>query len=315
MASLGVPTDPHSVHPKVTRLTSVQHGLITRDQLRQIPLTRSSIRHLVDSGRLIHLTRRVLMIPGVPHSELVDALCAALDTGGVLSHSSGLALWGVPGFDISPVHTTRLRGGRVRRNNISIIHEPRQLMCTHITLYRDVPVLRPARLLFDLASDQHPAKVERVLDWMWTHRLVTIPAMERTLEEIASNGRSGVTVMRSLISARRDMEPFGSNLESRFNRIAEQAGLPAFRRQVDLGSGTEWIGRVDFVSTTKLLVIEIDSEIHHSALSDQRRDAEQRTALESAGFMVRVLDESDLFHGGTRVLELLRSWYREAPSR
>lgn len=303
------------MHPGIATFTSTQLGLITRDQLAAIGLSSRNVQHLVSSGRLGWMTPRVLILVGTPVTEHARALGAVLDADGVLSSRSAAALWGAPGYKLLPAHVTRCRGGRVKPSHAGVIHELRQLHYGHTTTYLNIPVLRPARLLFDLAATEHQRRVERTLDWMWSRRLVTIPALDLTLDQVAAKGRKGITAMRDLIEARRGMQPVGSNLESRFHEIAKLSNLPPFVRQVDLGNDQDWLGRVDFVSTTRLLVIEIDSEIHHSALSDRERDAEQRRRLEDAGFMVRVLDEDDLFNQRERTIELLRSWYYEAKPR
>lgn len=303
------------MHPEIVEFTSAQLGLVTRDQLAKIELSSSNVLHLVASGRLRWMTPRVLVLVGTPVTDHTRALGAVLDADGVLSSRSAAALWGAPGYTLLPAHVTRCRGGRVTKSHAGIIHELRELRDGHKTTYKKIPVLRPARLLFDLAATEHQRRVERTLDWMWSRRIVTIPTLELTLEQVAARGRKGVAAMRGLIAERRGLPAVGSNLESRFHEIAKLSNLPPFARQVDLGSGSEWLGRVDFVSTTRLLVIEIDSEIHHSALSDRRRDAEQRQRLEDAGFTVRVLEEDDLFNQRTRTIELLRFWYSEAKPR
>ncbi len=303
------------MHPRITELTSSQLGLVTREQLGDLGLRPHNVRHLVASERLVWMTPRVLALVGIPISDSVHALCAALDARAVLSFDSAAALWGAPGYELHPAHVTRLRGGRVRSSHHGIVHEPVSLLPEHLTTFRNIPVMRPARLLFDLAATTPSGRLERTLDWMWSHRLVTIPALDRTLAQVAVRGRKGIVAMRKLIEPRRGQAPYGSGLESRFHRIVHSAGLPPFDRQVDLGDHHEWIGRIDFVSTTRLLVIEIDSEVHHSALSDRRRDAQQRQQLESAGFMVRVLDERDLFGPQSYVIKMLRRWYSEATPR
>ncbi|MGB3412209.1 MAG: DUF559 domain-containing protein [Microthrixaceae bacterium] len=303
------------MHPAIAGLTSTQLGLVTRDQLAKVPLSSSNVLHLVASGRLEWMTPRVLILVGTPVTQHALALSAVLDSDGVLSSRSAAALWGAPGYKLLPAHVTRCRGGRVRKSHSGVIHELRELHDGHKTTYMNIPVLRPARVLFDLAATEHQLRVERTLDWMWSRRLVTIPALDRTLEQVAARGRKGVAAMRELIEARRGLPPVGSNLETRFHEVAKLSNLPPFDRQVDLGDEQEWLGRVDFVSTTRLLVIEVDSEIHHSALSDQKRDAKQRQRLEDVGFMVRVLREDDLFHQRARTIGYLRSWYNEARPR
>jgi len=303
------------VDPRITSITSAQMGLVTRRQLNELELSNSTVDHLLRSGRLLPVTRRVLLVAGSPFTDLTRCLCCTFDADGVLSHRSAAALWSAPGYRLTPVHVTRLRGGRVSPSHIAVIHEPRQLLDEHITELRGVPVLRPHRLLFDLAGCEPPGRVERTLDWMWSRRLVTVPRLDRTLDQLAVQGRKGIVLMRRLIDERRGLPAPGSNLEGRFEEIARRALLPPFRRQVDLGDGTEWLGRMDFTSTARLLVIEIDSELHHAALSDRRTDEVRRARLAAAGFMVRSLDENDLFHRVPATIDRLRTWHSEAPHR
>lgn len=303
------------VHPQITILTSVQKGLITRAQLTQIGLNRHNVAHLVNAGRLVRVTPRLLMLRGTPVDDHVEALGATLDAQGVLSHQSAAALWGVPGYSLKPVHVTRDRGGRVRPTHVARVHACRLLDLDHITKYQEIPVLRPGRVLFDLAATEHPARLTRSLDWMWSRRLVTVESLDRIVSELPGQGRKGHGLIRELIEERRGLAPIGSGLESRFDVIVSAAGLPPFKRQLDLGDDQQWIGRVDFASTVKLLVVEIDSELHHAALSDLEHDAQRRERLERAGFMVRELSEHELFHRRAHTIDLLRQWYREAPSR
>ncbi|UDY33968.1 type IV toxin-antitoxin system AbiEi family antitoxin domain-containing protein [Dermatobacter hominis] len=299
--------------PPLAELTATQMGLVTRRQLAELGMTRHAVDHEVAAGRLVRVTDRVLVLAGTPVTDLVRARCGTLDADGALSGRSDAALWGAPGYDLLPVHVTRLRGGRVRSTHLAIVHEPRQVLGEHITVHRGIPALRPHRLLFDLAATEPAGRVERTLDWMWSRRLVTIPRLERTLEQVAVRGRKGVVLMRELIDDRRDLPAPGSNLERRFEEIVRRALLPPFRRQVDLGDGDSWLGRLDFLSTTRLLVVEIDSELHHAALSDRRTDEERRQKLEAAGFMVRSLDEDDLFHRVPQTITRLQRWYDDAP--
>lgn len=288
-------------------------GLVTRLQLEGIGMRRHRVEHEITTGRLVRLSERVLLLGGAPVTDLVRARCATLDTAGALSHRSAAALWGAPGHDLTPVHVTRLRGGRVRPTHLAVVHEPRQLIDAHVTSYRGVPVLRPHRVVFDLAATEPVGRVERALDWMWSRRLVTVERLDLTLAQLAVRGRPGTTMMRRLIEDRRGMPPPGSNLERRFEEIVRRARLPPFRRQVDLGDDVEWIGRMDFVASDRRLVVEIDSELHHCALSDRRTDDMRRKRLTDAGFMVRSLDEDDLFHRAQAAVRTLRCWYGEAP--
>lgn len=300
---------------ELTAITSEQMGLVTRCQLGDLGLSQHAVQHLIRSHHLVRMSSRVLLLDGAPITDLVRARCATLDADAVLSGRSAAALWGAPGHTLAPVHVMRLRGGRVRSSHVAVVHEPRQVIDEHLTVHRGVPVLRPRRLMFDLAAVDHPGRVERTLDWFWSRRLVNVAGLERVLRQVAARGRPGITLMRRLIEDRRDLPAPGSSLELRFATLVERAGLPPFERQVNLGDEFDWLGRVDFVSTIRLLVVEIDSELHHNALSDRLADEARRAALDAAGFMVRSLDERDLFHETSAAIGKLQRWYEEARSR
>lgn len=296
-------------------ITSNQRGLITRRQLTEVGIGRHTVGRLVQTRQLVRLSPRVLHLNGIHWDPHVSVMAAVLDSGGFASHSTAAAIWGAPHFDLADIHVTRRRGGRVLSSNLGTIHETRYLPDDHVTSLAGIPVLRPLRLLFDIAGTERPARTEVLLDWMWARRIVTIEALEKTIDEIATPGRPGITVMRRLIDARHGEPPYGSNLERRLDIVIRMGRLPRFERQVDLGDDESWIGRVDFVCTTHRLVIEVDSELHHSALSDRARDARRKARLEAAGFMVRVITEADLFGEAHLLIAKLRQWIREAPRR
>lgn len=100
--------------------------------------------------------------------------------------------------------------------------------------------------------------------------------------------------MRSVLAER----PVGirlpeSGLEARFERLLRDAGQRPLDRQVDLG-GHEWLGRVDFLDRAALLVVEVDSELHHTSPEDAARDAARDRSLLAAGFreVLRISEES-----------------------
>lgn len=298
---------------RITAITARQLGLITRKQLTDLGLTTYAVQHLVQSGRLIRISRRVLRLSGIPIDDRVRVMFAVLDSGGYASHQTGAALWGLPNFSLTPAHVTRTRSGRVPRRESIVVHQSRNLTKEDTTWFQGIPLLRPPRLIFDIAATEKPRRTAGALDWMWSRRIVTLEALDRTMDRLAVSGRPGITVMRELIEQRRDQGPFGSNQERRFDELVAKAGLPEFRRQVDVGDDDGWVGRMDFVSSTHKLIIEVDSELHHSALSDRERDARRRRRLERAGYVVRVVNEADLFYNPGQVIENLRQWIREAP--
>ena len=113
--------------------------------------------------------------------------------------------------------------------------------------------------------------------------------------------------MRDLAAAR-DVEYRApeSGLERRFIEILAAAGVEPFERQVQLGDADGPIGRVDFFDHARRLVVETDSDLYHSSLSDRAADAARDDRLRRAGFDVLRIDEGTL--GAPHlVLSLVRS--------
>ena len=110
------------------------------------------------------------------------------------------------------------------------------------------------------------------------------------LEETGRRGRNGTAALRRFHDARGgDYRPPESGLESRVHRILADAGINV-RRQVDSG-GEHWSGRVDFRHATLPVVIEVQSAIHHSSLTDRAADERRIGRLRRDGFdVVEVTD-------------------------
>jgi very-short-patch-repair endonuclease len=281
-------------------LASRQHGAASVRQARALGLTADGIHHRIQQGRLRRASSRVLLVSGSTPSIEQRMMVAVLHHGpdAYLARATALALWGLPGFERIPVELVCVR----RRNNedasIAIVHTSRDLAETHLAELHGLPVTTPARALFDIAATLHPKRVERAVDNALARRLVTVPLLHRTLAELADRGRSGITLMRALLEARRrDYRPPGSNTEARLNELLKRAGQRRLAPQREVGSEEAWIGRVDYGDDElPTLVVEVQSDLFHGSLLDRRRDEQRLAALRGAGFVVLELWESEIWH-------------------
>jgi very-short-patch-repair endonuclease len=213
----------------------------------------------------------------------------------------------VPSYRLTPVHVARPERLSGRRTRVAILHEIARLRERHVTVLDSVPTVRPEVLVLQLCGSEHPERAARALDNLWRRRLVSARSLRRTLDELAAQGRNGVRVMRDLLDERGDDHVAGgSNLERRFEVILERAGEPAMRRQVDSG-GDRWIGRVDFRDEHLPLVVEVQSETFHSALTDKRDDEIRLSSLRAAGFEVVELTDDQVWHRPDEVVEAVRT--------
>ena len=171
-----------------------------------------------------------------------------------------------------------------------------------------VPVTTPVRTVFDLAAREHPKRVERALDFALSHRLTNHAELHHLLRVLACRGRSGITTMRQLLEERpADERQPDSNLERHFRKIARTAGFSELEAQFDVADETGWLARVDFYYAPLLIVILIDSVIHHSALTDRRNDAATTARLRAAGYTVLRFTEVEVFFEPDHMIAALRA--------
>ena len=102
-----------------------------------------------------------------------------------------------------------------------------------------------------------------------------------------------------------------SNLERQFRKLARQAGFPELEAQLDIADETGWLARVDFYYAPLRLVIEIDSVVHHSALTDRRHDDATTARLRAAGYTVLRFTEVEVFFELDCVILALRSAFSQ----
>jgi very-short-patch-repair endonuclease len=298
-------------------LAASQHGLITSLQAQQAGLSRHSLQRRLARGEWRRVSSRVIRATASADTDDQRLMATALDAGSsaFLSHSTAARLWDIPGFDADDIQVSRLRASTGRPARRSRVHEPRLLPSHHLTRLRNLPLTNPTRTIFDLAGVVSPGKLERALDTAWSRRLVTGRSLHGMLPELAQRGRSGIGLMRQLLEERpRDYTPMDSGTEVRAKQVLADAGIRDFEHQVDLGDEHEWLGRVDLVDRARRIVIEIDSERYLGALIDRRADAERTARLEAAGYIVRRVIDTDVWHRPRVLVRTVRDARRERRS-
>ena len=222
-------------------------------------------------------------------------MIAVLDAepGAVVSHRSAAALWRLPGFSVGVVEVSRQRGRSGNAAHGARLHRPTVLGPHHVTNRHGIPVTTLARTLFDLAATVHPARMERLVQNVVSKSPSALPTLHQLLGDLAGSGRSGVAVMRVILDDLPDgCVAVASGLEAQFERILTRAGEAPLERQIEVG-GHEWIGRVDFLDRELRIVVEVDSDLHHTSPLDRAHDLRRDEALVAAGWneVVRVSED------------------------
>jgi len=192
-----------------------------------------------------------------------------------------------------------------RRTRLAVLHEVKSLLPRHVTVLEAIPIVRPERLALELCASEYPLRAARAVDDMWRRRLLSGRSLRRFVDDASVHGRGGLQVLRTLLDDRGDdYVPPASNLESRFAAVIARAGLPEMRRQVDSG-GDVWVGRVDFRDARLPLIVEVQSERYHTALTDKQADRVRLAALRAAGFVVVEVTENQVWHRPEEVVRLI----------
>jgi hypothetical protein len=159
----------------------LRHGVLTSHDLAEHGMGRSAVQHAVASGDLRRVAQGVFTVAGSADTIEQRALAATLALRAVLTRRCAAGWFGVPGWDETPLEVVRLRPCSTAPSPLATLHRTVRLLPQHVTEWRGVPVTRPARTLFDLAAGEHPDRVERAYDTMWSRGLVNQTLMERTL--------------------------------------------------------------------------------------------------------------------------------------
>jgi predicted transcriptional regulator of viral defense system len=250
-----------------------QHGIVTRDQLRELGYGRHAIAHRIKRG-LLHPVRRGVYVVGRP--EVSDkgrwlGAVLACGTGAALSHSSAAALWRIGWEERGLVEISLPSLSRRRHVGIRIHRRPALSRERDLTHEYGIPVTTPIQTLIDMTLRLDRRAVERMINEADKYDLVHPPELREALD--ARVGEPGVARLRRILDRLTKEE-----LERRFLPLASQAGLP-----VPLTG--QWVNdfEVDFYWPDLGLVVETDGLRYHRTPAEQARDRLRDQAHTAAG--------------------------------
>lgn len=274
------------MHGNIIEGAEKQHGVTTYEAavaLAGFSAAKSELR----SARWERTGAGVYRLRGAPPTweQKLAALSLAAGPDAAASHRSAAGLLGLTGFGRAGIPEVTTPRARQHRGQTGTVHRWRPFPAEHLTVVDGIVTTRVARTLVDLAGVLHPGRTARVVDSCLGARMVTLGALHATFAVLAGRGRKGVGVMRAILDERGAgyVAP-ESELEARFLALVGDAGLPEPVRQLDVGSGDRWVGRVDVGFPRAKVVVELDGRTHHSSKSDREADAHRDDLLRAAGW-------------------------------
>ena len=286
----------------IAELAGRQHGVVARRQLVALGLSLDAIDHRIERDRLHPLHRGVY---AVGHRKLTGHgrwMAAALAAGGVLSHRSAAALWGIRASNSGRIDVT---APRERRRPGVTVHRavlPQDEMTTH----DGIPVTTPARTLLDLAAllDEH--RLARATERAEALRLTSPTSLAELVNRYPR--RPGTPNLKRLIEEDRIVPTdLRSRLERRFLTLLDAENLPRPLVNEPLGPFTP-----DFRWTEQRLIVELDGFETHGTRAAFERDRARDRALAVQGWRVVRVTKRQLENEPDELADQLRAMLRSA---
>lgn len=284
-------------------------GLLTRQALDELGVTRQRRRTLVANGVLVPVAPAVFRHTAWPTSWRQSALAAVLAAGpgAVASHVTAAALWRFDGVTRGPIHVT-VPAGRQPRCVPATLHRSRELLTADVHRDDTIPCTTPARTLIDLAAVLSDRRLEEALDGAERDGLVWRPHVRWRLDALRRRGRPGPAQLVALLD-RTDGRPRGDTwLEQEALRLISHAGLPVPRCQVRLHKAGGGIARVDLTWDDAMVIAEFDGHATHATRRRRQADNERDARLGLAGWRVLRFTYEDTTERPGYVVEILRRY-------
>jgi len=291
----------------MAEIAAEQYGVIQRAQALRAGLTKAQIEHQFRAGawtRVLEGVYRSTALPETWESQLV----AACLTGGQLvaaSHRSAAELFDLPGRSRSIVEVTGRRWGRSHRDGL-VVHESLALEEPDITSVRGIPSTTVERTLLDLGAVRGYLTVQMAFDRAIKEGKTSWTKTNETLERLARSGRPGVTKLRAALQARAHTRIPESEQETALLALLASNGLPEPQPQFSIvDSSGAFLARVDAAYPEHRIVIEYDSDLHHSDVVALARDNARRNRLVGAGWKVIAARHADIRSGGHEFCQIV----------
>jgi hypothetical protein len=170
-------------------------------------------------------------------------------------------------------------------------------------------VTTPSRALLDLAATVSPTRLRRAFEAADRLELLDPTALASLCDN--AGGRKGTGLLGALLVEHQELPWTRSELERRFLRLCDRAGIPRPAVNVPV-EGFE----VDFFWPAERLVVELDGWSFHRGRAAFERDRSRDAALQVAGYRVLRITYRRLVEDPDSVVREIRALlFRNSPAR
>ncbi|MFM8945647.1 MAG: hypothetical protein ACKOJC_02905 [Actinomycetota bacterium] len=265
-------------------LAEALHGVITRDQAREIGITDRVWYRLHDSGVLHRMHKGVAILVGYPASRLQRMIAATASAGEhtIVSHRSAGELWGVWNADENDPIDIIVGDRRFRHRLPGVIaHVPRDLDELAPIRRQQMRTTLPGRTLLDIAAVE-PQAVSSVIERMLLAGLIDRRRIAAVVARHSRQGRAGIGPVRDVLATWPYADKASESvLEYHLQRVLGSTPLPLFETQVEVGPY-----RLDFGWPRWKVGAEADGWGKFESRDDFARLAARDMYLQSKGWSI-----------------------------
>jgi very-short-patch-repair endonuclease len=269
----------------IAALAEQQHGVVTRNQLRELGLHDRAIDDRIVSGYLHPLFRGTF---AVGHRSVIRRgwmLAAVLtcEEGTVLSHGSAAEMLGLRDKQLPFVHVIPPDWSGRKVPGIRW-HRVRLPLADEIAIRDGIPCTTVSRTIVDMAGESSWGQLRRLVEQAAILRRLDVEEIDRLL---ARGRRRGAPRLRTILAGWRSAaEPrprVRSRLEARLLPRLIEEGLPVPRTNVKLRVEGR-LFEIDLLWEDQRLAIETDGEETHGTRAAFQRDRKRDQILTAAGY-------------------------------
>ncbi|HEV2758046.1 MAG TPA: type IV toxin-antitoxin system AbiEi family antitoxin domain-containing protein [Acidimicrobiales bacterium] len=298
----------------IADIASAQHSVVTRAQLLERGVSTSALDRRLADGRLVRMHSGIYRPDGHPwswHQTLVAAVLGA-GPGAAASHRSAAFLHDLRG--VAPRAEVSVVSRRSPRTVGVLVHRVMQLGSPDTAVVEGISCTQPARTLIDLAGVLRRAALETVLDDCLSRRLVSVQYVQRRLDSLGRQGRSGTGTLAELLAQRTGARPrTQSEFERRLLLALDRRDLPVPRTQYEVALPGGRKAFLDFAYPELQLGIEADSYEHHSSRTDWARDRTRNRLLTALGWRILPVTWEDLVPDPTGLIAVVARSLSQKP--
>jgi very-short-patch-repair endonuclease len=269
----------------VAALAEEQHGIVTRNQLRELEFRDGAIDDRIASGYLQPLFWGTFAVGHRAVSRQGHMLAAVLacEEGTVLSHGSAAELLGLWDQRLPVVHVVPPDWSGRKIDGIRW-HRVRLPEADEVEVRDGIPCTTVSRTLVDMAGWTGWSSMRRLVEQAAVLRQLDAEEIDRIL---ARGRRRGAPRLRAILAPWRgthEKRPVvRSRLEARLLHLLIEKGLPAPRTNVKVRVDGHRF-EVDLLWDEQRLAIETDGEETHDTRIAFQRDRRRDQILTAAGY-------------------------------